>query len=437
MKTSRRPKNLSDNKAMIEAMKTQSEVNIGTTGHVDHGKTTLVQALSGEWTDRHSEEKRRGISIKLGYADAIILKCPNCPPPECYTTAAMAKSNKCPRCESDLVFVRRISFADSPGHEALMATMISGAALVDGAILVIAANEPCPQPQTREHFAALQIIGVKNLIIVQNKIELVSREKALENYRQILDFVKGTEAENVQIIPVSAVFRANLDVLIDAMERVIPTPKRDLTKPMRMYVARSFEVNKPGTPPEELKGGVIGGSIIQGSVKVGDEIEIRPGLRVDVGGSVRYEPLFTEVTSIQAGEGVMLEEAKPGGLIGLGTKLDPSLTKADGMVGSVAGRPGTLPPMIDSFSIEVNLLERVVGSVDLSKVEPIASKEPLMLNIGPTATVGTSTAVSNGLVKISLRRPVVAEEGQRIAISRRIAGRWRLIGWGLITQTQS
>ncbi|MEX2703691.1 MAG: translation initiation factor IF-2 subunit gamma [Candidatus Freyrarchaeum guaymaensis] len=419
---------------MIEAMKTQSSVNIGTTGHVDHGKTTLVQALSGEWTDRHSEEKRRGISIRLGYADAIILKCPNCPPPECYMTAAMVKEHnyKCPHCESDLVFVRRVSFADAPGHEALMATMISGAALVDGAILVIAANEPCPQPQTREHLAALQIVGVKNIIIVQNKIELVSREKALQNYREILDFVKGTDAENAPIIPTSAVFGANLDVLIEAMEKIIPTPKRDYTKPMRMYVARSFEVNKPGTRPEDLKGGVIGGSIIQGKVRVGDEIEIRPGLRVEEGGKVRYEPLYSEVMSIRAGENVELEEAKPGGLIGLGTKLDPSLTKADGLVGSVAGQPGTLPPLIDSFSIEVNLLERVVGSTELSKVEPIKAREPLMLNIGPTATVGVSTSTSNDAVEIALRRPIVADVGQRVAISRRIAGRWRLIGWGLI-----
>lgn len=417
---------------MIEAMKNQSLVNIGTAGHVDHGKTTLIQALSGEWTDRHSEEKRRGISIRLGYADAIILKCPTCPPPECYLTATMAKNYKCPKCEADLVFVRRVSFADAPGHEALMATMISGAALVDGAILVIAANEPCPQPQTREHFAALQIVGVKNLIIVQNKIELVSKEKALKNYQEILDFVKGTDAENAPIIPTSAVFGANLDVLIEAIEKIMPTPERDLTKPMRMYVARSFEINKPGTVPEDLKGGVIGGSIIQGRVKVGDEIEIRPGLRVEEGGKVSYEPLYSEVTSIQAGEGVVLEEAKSGGLIGLGTKLDPSITKADGLVGSVAGQPDTLPPLMESFNIEVNLLERVVGSLDLSEVEPIKTGEPLMLNIGPTATVGVSTSAYNGNVEISLRRPIVAEVGQRISMSRRIAGRWRLIGWGLI-----
>ncbi|WXG41163.1 MAG: translation initiation factor IF-2 subunit gamma [Candidatus Freyarchaeum deiterrae] len=416
-------------------MQKQSSTNIGTFGHVDHGKTTLVQALSGAWTDRHSEEKRRGISIKLGYADAIILKCPNCPPPQCYLTAAMAKKHnyKCPNCESDLVFVRRVSFADSPGHEALMATMLSGAALVDGGILVIAANETCPQPQTREHLAALQIVGVKNLIIVQNKIELVSKEKTLKNYQEILDFVKGTSAESAPIIPTSAVFGANLDVLIEAMEKIIPTPERDFTKPMRMHVARSFEVNRPGTLPEDLKGGVIGGSIIQGKVKVGDEIEIKPGLRLDVGVKVSYEPLFSEVTSIQAGEGVELEEAKPGGLIGLGTKLDPSLTKADGMIGSVAGQPGTLPPLINNFSIEVNLLDRVLGTTELSKVEPISTKEPLMLNIGPTATIGASTASYRGVVEISLRRPIVAEKGQRIAISRRIAGRWRLIGWGLIT----
>jgi len=140
----------------------QPEVNIGTIGHVDHGKTTLVQALTGVWASRHSEELRRGITIRLGYADAPVYKCPNCNTPECYTT-----KTACPNCKSLCEFVRAISFVDAPGHEALMATMLSGAAIMDGALLVIAADEACPQPQTREHLAAAEIVGIKNIVIVQ------------------------------------------------------------------------------------------------------------------------------------------------------------------------------------------------------------------------------------------------------------------------------
>ena len=142
----------------------QPEVNIGAIGHVDHGKTTLVEAITGVWAAKHSEELRRGITIKLGYADAPIYKCPKCEEPRCYTS-----SQTCPNCETECEFVRAVSFVDSPGHEALMATMLSGATVMDGAMLIIAANERCPQPQTREHLAAIELAGLKNIIIIQTK----------------------------------------------------------------------------------------------------------------------------------------------------------------------------------------------------------------------------------------------------------------------------
>ena len=174
----------------------QPEVNIGMIGHVDHGKTTLTKALTGEWTDRHSEELRRGISIRLGYADAAIYKCPKCEEPKCYTVA-----KECSVCGEKTEFLRAVSFVDAPGHETLMATMLSGAALMDGALLLIAANEKCPQPQTKEHLMGLAISGVENVIIVQNKIDIVEPEAAKENYQQIKDFLKGTVAEDSPIIP--------------------------------------------------------------------------------------------------------------------------------------------------------------------------------------------------------------------------------------------
>ncbi len=235
------------------------EVNIGLVGHVDHGKTTLVAALSGVWTDRHSEELKRGISIKLGYADATFRKCPECEPPEAYTVEEV-----CPIHGVETEILRTVSFVDSPGHEMLMATMLSGAAIMDGAVLVIAANEKCPRPQTKEHLMALQIIGVDKIVIAQNKIDIVSPERVLENYQEIKEFVKGTVAENAPIIPISAQQKVNMDALIEAIEETIPTPERDLDSPPLMHVARSFDVNKPGTPPEKLLGGVLGGAFREG-----------------------------------------------------------------------------------------------------------------------------------------------------------------------------
>ena len=412
--------------------KVQPLVNIGTAGHVDHGKTTLVEAITGIWAARHSEELKRGITLKLGYADTAIFRCPKCPPPQCYTSEALSPEGVCKHCGSPLEFVRRISFVDVPGHEMLMATMIAGSTLMDGVVFVIDASEPCPQPQTKEHFAALTIMGIKNIVIVQNKIDIVSKEKVIENYNQILKFIEGTWAEEAPIIPVSALHKVNVDAVIEAIEECIPTPQRDPTLPPRMLVARSFDVNKPGTPPEKLKGGVLGGTIIQGKFRIGDEIEIRPGIRVaGPKGRVEYKPLFTEIVSLKSGN-IELEEARPGGLIGVGTLLDPSLTKADALIGNVVGKPGTLPPVWKTLELDVHLLERVVGLAQEKKVEKIRPREPLMLNVGTATTLGIVTSVSENVVNLVLRKPVCAEKGARVAISRQVLGRWRLVGYGII-----
>lgn len=404
----------------------QSVVNIGIVGHVDHGKTTLVKALSGVWTDRHSEEIKRGISIRLGYADVVFRECPDCKEPESYTTR-----EACEKCGAKTELLRAVSFVDSPGHETLMATMLSGAALMDGALLVIAANEQCPQPQTKEHLMALNILGIKNIVIVQNKIDIVPREKVLENYNQIKKFVEGTVAENAPIIPVSAQQNANIDLVIDAIEKYITTPEHDLKKPPLMFVARSFDINKPGAAPDKLKGGAIGGSLNCGVLHPGDEIEMCPGRKVEAGGTVKWVPIRTVITTIHAGN-EEVTEATPGGLIGIGTTLDPSITKSDALVGQVVGIPGSLPPPLNGFVMETKLLPRVVGVSDESAVEPIRSNEPLMLNIGTATTIGVVTSARAQDAEVKLKRPVCAGKGAHIAISRRVGARWRLIGSGVL-----
>ena len=400
----------------------QAEINIGMIGHVDHGKTTLTKALSGIWTDTHSEELRRGITIRLGYADAVFRKCPECNE---YTV-----EKKCPKCGAETEVLRKVSFVDAPGHETLMATMLTGASLVDGAVLVIAANEHCPQPQTKEHLMGLDIIGVKNIVIAQNKIELVSKERVIENYKEIKEFIKGTVAENAPIIPISAQHSININALIEAIEKNIPTPKRDENVDPLMFVARSFDVNRPGIPPEKLVGGVIGGSLKQGVMRMGDEIEIRPGRMKKEQNKIVYRDLRSEIVSLNT-LGIELEEARPGGLIGIGTKLDPSLTKADALAGSVAGKPGTLPPLLNELTLEIHLLERVVGSEKELKVEPIKRKEMLMLNVGTGKTIGIVKNPGKHC-ELSLKLSVCANKGDRVAISRRIGARWRLIGYGII-----
>jgi translation initiation factor 2 subunit 3 len=409
-----------------KALPKQPEVNIGTIGHVDHGKTTLVQALTGVWASRHSEELKRGITIRLGYADMTIYKCPKCETPKNYSTKPI-----CPNCASEAVFVRAVSFVDAPGHEALMATMLSGAAIMDGAILVIAADEPCPQPQTREHLAATQVIGIKNIIIVQNKIDIVEEKRARKSYEEIKAFVKGTIAENAPIIPVSAQRAINVDVLLNAIEEIIPTPKRDETKPPLMFIVRSFDVNKPGTSIEDLEGGIIGGTIAQGKFTVGDEIEIRPGISVEREGKTVYDPLISEIVSLHAGER-NVKETTCGGLVGVGTLLDPSYSKADGLNGNIAGKTGTLPPILPELTLETHILERAVGTKELLKVEKINPDETLLLHVGAAVNLGKVMSIKNNIVKIKLSRPICAQPNARVAISRKITARWRLIGYGIM-----
>ncbi len=411
------------NKALLK----QPEVNIGTIGHVDHGKTTLVQALTGTWAARHSEELKRGITIRLGYADMLVYKCPKCKLPENYSTKPV-----CPHCNSKTAFLRAISFVDAPGHEALMATMLSGAAIMDGAILIIAADETCPQPQTREHLAAAEIVGIKNIVIVQNKIDIVNETRARENYKEIKNFIKGTIAEKAPIIPVSAQRSLNMDILIQAMEEFIPTPMRDETKPPFMYIVRSFDVNKPGTPIEKMTGGVIGGTILQGKFTVGEEIEIRPGISTEKERKRVYNTLISEITSLHTG-GKSVKEAHCGGLIGVGTLLDPSFSKADGLTGNVVGRKDELPPTLSELTIKAQTLERAVGTKELVKVEKVNIDETLLLHVGSAITVGKVTSIKKDDIKVQLTRPVCAHIDSRVAISRKIVGRWRLIGYGMRT----
>ncbi len=404
----------------------QPEINIGLVGHVDHGKTTLTKALSGEWTDRHSEETKRGISIRLGYADAAFFKCPLCQGSEAYTTLG-----KCIVHDTETKYLRSVSFVDSPGHETLMATMLSGASMMDGALLIIGANEVCPQPQTQEHLMGLDISDVNNIIIVQNKIDLVTSTRAKENYNEIRNFIRGTIAEGAPIIPVSAHHDVNIDALIHAIEEYIPSKDIDKSQSPLMAIARSFDINQPGIPIKNMKGGVVGGCLVRGVLKVGDEVEIAPGYRVESGGESGWGRYITTVTSLTSGQ-FSLDEVRPGGLIGVGTNLDPVITKADSLAGHVLGYPGELPPILEEFEMETHLLKRVVGVDSNIEVENIKTREPLMLTVGTATTVGVVNSARDGEASVKLKRAVCANSGQRIAISRRISGKWHLLGYGVI-----
>lgn len=407
----------------------QPVMNIGLVGHVDHGKTTLTERLSGKWTDTHSEELKRGITIRLGYADTTFYRNPRKEGVAQYTTKAVDAETKEPN--EPLL---KVSFVDAPGHESLMATMLAGATIMDGALLMIAANEVCPQPQTREHLMALQISGIKKVVVVQNKIDLVTKERALRNYQQIKEFLKGTPYEDAPIVPISAQRGVNIDVLIKVMLDTFTVPERDQKADPVMVVARSFDINKPGTVPAKLKGGVLGGALKQGTLRVGETIEIRPGRIVEEANKVKAKPLRTKIIGLMTG-GHAVDEVAPGGSIAVLTSLDHAVVRSDMLTGSVVGHPDKLPPVWEEqFVLQPTLLERVVGSQEELKVNPLTINELLMLNVNSAATVGIVTDLRKGRVVCKLKKPVCAAVGSKVTMSRRVGTRFRLIGYGEIVE---
>lgn len=400
-----------------------SVLNIGTLGHIDHGKTSLTRAITGQWTDRHSESIKRNMTIKLGYADALIKKCQGCEGAKAYTTGSKCAEG----CTGEPVPLMRISMLDAPGHETLMATAIAGASVIDAILFVIAANEPVPMPQTKEHLMIINILGIKNVIIAQTKVDIVGKEKAMANEKQIRNFVKGSIIEDAPIIPVMPNLGINVDVILEHIASM-KLPERDLESDPIMYVVRSFDVNKPGIEAEKLAGGVLGCAVIRGKLKVGSQIEIRPGIKL--GSKTKretYEPIVTTAKDMSSGM-ERLTEAVPGGLIGISTEIDPTFTKADGLVGNIVGLAGKMPPVINSISMKYHKLKR-----DDIPEQHLSDNEPIILGMGTTTVLGYIKRVKRDNLDVELKHPISVDKSVKIAVIRNLGHRWRLTGYGIIT----
>ena len=391
----------------------QPELNIGVIGHVDHGKTSLTSKLTGTWTDKHSDEIKQGISIRLGYADAPFYKCTKCEGIQAYGV-----NKKCALCGSECKLIKKVSFVDAPGHETLMSVMLSGATLLNGAILVIAANEDCPQPRTIEHFSAIKMHGIKNLVVAQNKIDLSSKEEAKENYKKIRAFLDEEGYSESPIIPTSAHFDTNMDALVYALLKYIPTPKFDLDAPLKMRIIRSFDINKPGSDLKNLKGGVLGGAVLQGSLKNKEKVWLYPGIN---------KPMEITVKSLNSGH-FSFDSVHAGGLIAVGTNLDSSYTFGDRMIGQLLCVEKSKPLISDVLNIKFTKIERLL---ELNK-QDFKVGEKIVLIIGSSANLGTIQKIKKDAISLVLKNETVYYEDERIAINRLINGRWRLSGYAEI-----
>lgn len=426
-----------------EVISRQATMNIGTIGHVAHGKSTVVRAITGVKTQKSSKEAERNITIDLGYANAKIYRSKE---PDSETGAYKYYSypptcdDECPA-GTELDLLRHVSFIDCPGHEVLMSTMMNGAAVMDAALLLIAADAKYPQPQTLEHLKAVEIMQLKKLILLQNKVDLVSSDAAKNQRDEIVSYMASSVGFNAPLLPISAQFKHNVDILLEHLIH-IPIPTRQLKCPPVLAVARSFDINVPGSITS-LKGGIAGGSLLRGVLKVGMTIHILPGITErQEDGSITCRPFESEIMTLNS-DVIPLQYAIPGGLIGVGTNLDPSLTRNNKLIGSLLGEPGKLPETYSEIDVVYSLLDQMVGSATIggkrggsAKVTSLQTGEALLVNIG-TSSVNCVVVVvaklkAGSVARLALTTAACCSIGEKVAISRHYGSSLRLVGWGNI-----
>lgn len=414
----------------------QPVVNIGLLGHVANGKSSLVRCITGEKTSRNdsrciSKETDREMTIQVGYSNAKIYQCAVCPKPLCYASieGSSTRVPECTNCQgTDMQLVQHVSFVDNPGHRSLIKNMISGSAVIDAAIVVIDTTQSIPQVQTEEHLSIAEIIGIPNYIaIAQNKVDLIidQQEKSVTAKEEIVQFLQGTTAgvTLAPIIPTSFSPIRNFGVqhiLQCIVERgqQVPRPMYD-SFPIFIQCIRSFDINKAGCDFHNLKGGVLGGTIMHGTVKIGDTLEILPGIVT----KDSHTPLYTRVVSLHTGK-TPLQSATCGGLIGIGTTLDPSFTRSDRMVGMCAGVVGTLPEVTSSLDVKLYLLVDGVG-----KPAKLKERELLQLSVGSaTVRAFVKEVLPKRQYTLQTEYPVCPVPGQSIPVSRVVNGVPKIIG---------
>jgi selenocysteine-specific elongation factor len=357
-------------------MSEKEHVIIGTAGHVDHGKSALVKALTGKDPDTLPEEKLRGMTIELGF---VFMEIPG--------------------------YEKQIVFIDVPGHERFVKTMAAGASHIDAALFVIAADEGiCVQ--TREHFDILKLLGLETGMIALTKSDLVTAPQLVELTCRVSDFVKDSFLENSPVVPVSAVTGAGLaDVRAELQAIGRRVKERRNSGFFRMPIDRVFTMHGFGT--------VIAGTILSGEVKTGDKLEILP------------EGISVKVRGIQ-----VHNEKKDKSGMGKRTALNLQDFKKDLLRrGQCAVFPGTFSPSI-RLDVKLDILK--------SAETEVKQRERVRLHIGTDEVIARVALLEDnkiipegsGLAQLILESPTVALRGDRFVI--RTLSPLMTVGGGLI-----
>jgi small GTP-binding protein len=404
-----------------EILNNQPIFNIGSIGHVAHGKSTLVRSITGVRTQKHSDEQERNITINIGYANAKVFMDSF---GNFHTTPSKKESLK-DYAGNEMKLVGHISFVDVPGHEAFMSNMISGSAVMNACILVIASNENIPQPQTYEHFEAVKNVDIDKFIILQNKVDLIDQSKNKKVVKDIQHFVRNTIAEDAPIIPSSIQNDINREEILNHIINLstnenIKALNEKANKDTHMIVIRSFDINRQNTNYDKLSGGVVGGSLLTGNLKIGDYIEMRPGYII----GNKYRPIYAQVQSLQS-DNKKLQYALPGGLIGVCLDIDPSIAKNNGMVGQILGHVGKLPEVYNEITIDYTEINRHDNFSSTFK-----QNEEVMLSINSMNIKANVSSTKKRKIGFKLSKPVCIFPEQKIAIFKLNSIKWVLYATG-------
>lgn len=407
----------------------QPRINIGTLGSVSDGKSTMIYQLTGIKTQKHSSEKQRNITIKPGYANLKIWYCESCNE---YDSSSSEKMNlPCKYCDSDCILSEHISFVDCPGHAELILTMMGSLSLMKGAVVVVSAAEPInKKPQLRQHLIASKMANLNNLIICFNKLDLITKELANERKKELDELLNELEIKPYAVIPTSFNKKLGLTNLLKAMMNlqkenlVFPSEENSSDKQPFFRITRSFDINKPGTNWEDVNGGVIGGSLISGELNIDDTVEIKPGI-VSKGkdGKIICQSIMTKIKSLET-DGNNISKVIPGGLIGIGTEIDPYYCKNDMLSGSVMGKPGTLPDVFSEIKLKYKKLDDFDG-----KWEP-KNGDTVFLQIGNISVESRLAKVNKENFIFTLLKPACIENNSKILICRKDDGILKIVGYG-------
>jgi len=412
-----------------ECMKKQAIINIGMIGHVANGKSTLTKQLTGKTTQQHSSEKQNNITIQLGYANAKIYFCEPC---DLYkSTPSNIDEMLCESCDYLMELVNHVSFVDCPGHNSFTSNMLNGSSIMDTTILIESAiNTEILGSQSKEHLNAIKISNIPNAFVCMNKLDLVKKTNAKTRIVELSGELQNTPAENSNIIPISANFNSNLDIVARYLAK-LEIPQKSLDKPIKMIIIRSFNINKINTPIDNISGGIVGGTIVQGMLNIGDKFIIKPGFIIK---NPQYDPsdetctkwkcypLVSHVTSINA-DNNKLDKAISGGLIGVCSSLDPSLTVNNKLVGNILCEYNQLNDIYETFMIEYYPLD---NATQLTKGDNV-----LLNHNACNTNASIHSFKKNKMVLELLDRPMCADLSDRITISQNLNG-FKIIGYGII-----